>query len=265
MRLIRCNSEADCESQDGKKCRVSIGILARGLSPQPYVQVSGDFLFMFTGLIQAVGTIERTEAGGVNRRLWIARPPQGFDTLALGESVAVDGACLTVEKLDHQRIAFFASAETLDRTTLGHRHSGDRVNLERSLALGDRLGGHLVLGHVDGVGRFVGAQRRGEDFWCEFEIPESRRRPYLVEKGSIAVDGISLTVASLEGERFAVAAIPYTWQHTTLSDRRPGDPVNLEFDLIGKYILRWLETHGQSSGPVSSGMTLEFLRQAGFV
>jgi len=219
---------------------------------------------MFTGLIQTVGTIERIEASGINRRLWIARPSQGFDGLALGESVAVDGACLTVERFDRRVVAFFASAETLGRTTLGRRRAGDRVNLERSLLLGDRLGGHLVLGHVDVVGRFVEAQRRGEDFWCQFEIPDSRWRPYLVEKGSVAVDGISLTVASIEGDRFAIAVIPYTWQHTTLNDRHPGDPVNLEFDLIGKYVLRWLEMHGQSGEAGPSGVTLESLRQAGF-
>jgi len=220
---------------------------------------------MFTGLIQAIGTIERIEASGGNRRLWIARPPIGFDTLVRGESVAVDGACLTIENLDGHRIGLFASDETLRRTTLGLRRVGDSVNLERSLSLGDRLGGHLVLGHVDGVGRFVGSQRRGEDFWCEFEIVEPRWRPYLVEKGSIAVDGISLTVASLEGDRFGVAVIPFTWQHTTLKERRAGDPVNLEFDLIGKYILRWLELRGQDGGSASSGVTLESLRQAGFL
>ena len=220
---------------------------------------------MFTGLIQAIGAIERIEASGVNRRLWIGRPSDGFDTLVLGESVAVDGACLTVETLVDRTVGLFASAETLDRTTLGRRRVGDSVNLERSLALGDRLGGHLVLGHVDGVGQLVAARRRGEDFWCEFDIPEPRWRPCLVEKGSVAVDGVSLTVASLEGDRFGVAVIPFTWQHTTLNARRPGDPVNLEFDLIGKYIVRWLETRGQRGVSPSSGVTLESLRQAGFV
>jgi len=220
---------------------------------------------MFTGLIQAIGAIERIETAGVNRRLWIERPSEGFDSLVRGESVAVDGACLTVETFDGRCFGLFASAETLERTTLGRRRVADRVNLERSLALGDRLGGHLVLGHVDGVGRFVGAQRRGEDFWCEFDILDSRWQPYLVEKGSIAVDGISLTVASLEGDRFGVAVIPFTWHHTTLSERQPGDPVNLEFDLIGKYILRWLATREAPAAPAPSGVTLETLRQAGFV
>ena len=220
---------------------------------------------MFTGLIQSVAAIERVESAGVNRRLWIARPSQGFDGLALGESISVDGACLTVERDDGRQVGLFASAETLDRTTLGRRRAGDRVNLERALSLGDRLGGHMVTGHVDGVGRFVSVQRRGEDFWCEFEIPDSRWRLHLVEKGSVAVDGISLTVASLEGDRFGVSVIPYTWQHTTLNERRPGDAVNLEFDLIGKYILRWLESRGPATGSAASGVTLDSLRQAGFL
>ena len=220
---------------------------------------------MFTGLIQSLAAIERIESAAVNRRLWIARPSQGFDGLALGESISVDGACLTVERDTARDVGLFASAETLDRTTLGRRRAGDRVNLERALALGDRLGGHLVTGHVDGIGRFIGAQRRGEDFWCEFALPDSRWRLHIVEKGSIAVDGISLTVAALEGDRFAVSVIPYTWQHTTLSERRPGDPVNLEFDLIGKYILRWLESREPAAGPAASGVTLDSLRQAGFL
>jgi riboflavin synthase len=220
---------------------------------------------MFTGLIEAAAAIERIEASGVNRRLWITHLSEGSNSPALGESVAVDGACLTVEHLDGRRVGLFASAETLERTTLGRRRIGDRVNLERSLSLGDRLGGHLVMGHVDGVGRFLSVQRRGEDFWCEFEIPAPRWRPFLVEKGSVAVDGISLTVASLEDDRFAVSIIPYTWQHTTLHERRPGDSVNLEFDLIGKYILRWLAMREQPGGPPPGGVSLDILRQAGFV
>lgn len=217
---------------------------------------------MFTGIIEAIGTIERMESTGVNRRLWIARPAGGFADLALGESVAVNGACLTVESLDARRMGLFVSAETLERTTLGQSRTGDAVNLERSLAVGSRLGGHMVQGHVDCVGRFRGAQRRGEDFWCEFEIPDVRWRPYLVEKGSVAVDGISLTVAALEGDRFSIAVIPFTWNHTTFERRRPGDAVNLEFDLVGKYILRWLEARGGSADV--SGLTIESLKQAGF-
>lgn len=220
---------------------------------------------MFTGIIKAVGRIERIEARGENRRLWIGRPAQGFDGLELGESVAVDGACLTVEQLTGGQIGLFASRETLERTTLGTKRAGDRVNLERSLAMGDRLGGHLVAGHVDGVGRFIGAQPIGEDRICEFEIPSAHWRPYLVEKGSIAIDGISLTVAGLKGDRFTVAVIPYTWENTTLSDRRAGDRVNMEFDLVGKYIIRWLETRDEPERGRLAGVTLESLRQAGFI
>ena len=253
----------------------SVRRLPRGgqlrLSPAPNL-VSGDLCYMFTGLIQAVGTIERIETVGPNRRLWIAGPAQEFDSLAAGESVAVDGACLTVEKIVGRRMEMFVSAETLARTTLGSRRAGDPVNLERSLALCDRLGGHFVLGHVDGVGRFLGAQPRGEDFWVQVEVPDQHCLPYLVEKGSIAVDGISLTIAAVEGNRFSVAIVPYTWQRTTVSERRSGDLVNLEFDLIGKYVVRWLEMRGQASSSArkaspeaaSGDLTIEFLRQAGF-
>ncbi len=224
---------------------------------------------MFTGLIQSTATIVRVESAGDNRRLEIARPA-GWSALAAGDSIAVDGACLTIERCSDRTLTLFASAETLHRTTLGGRIAGQRVNLERALSLGDRLGGHLVTGHVDDVGRFVGAAKRGEDFWCEFEVASSRWLPYLVEKGSVAVDGISLTVAALHGARFAVSVIPFTWQHTTLHERRSGDPVNLEFDLIGKYILRWLELRGESPGsaaaaPPPDPVTLELLQRAGFV
>ncbi|MCX8036767.1 MAG: riboflavin synthase [Candidatus Sumerlaeia bacterium] len=224
---------------------------------------------MFTGLIQHTASIVRIERAGDNCRLEIARPA-GWAALAAGDSVAVDGACLTVERFSDRTLTLFASAETLRRTTLGGRIAGQRVNLERALSLGDRLGGHLVTGHVDDVGRFVAATKRGEDFWCEFEVASARWLPYLVEKGSIAVDGISLTVAALNGARFAVSVIPFTWQHTTLHERRSGDPVNLEFDLIGKYILRWLElrAEGPSAGtaaPSPNQVTLELLQKAGFV
>jgi riboflavin synthase len=220
---------------------------------------------MFTGLVQSIATIDRVETQGPNKRLWIARPTEPLDGLSLGESLAVDGACLTVESLDGGGIGLFASAETLERTTVGRRRAGDRLNLERALAMGDRLGGHLVTGHVDGVGRFVGAKQRGEDFWCEFDAADPRWRPYLVEKGSIAVDGISLTVAAIDGDRFSVAVIPHTWKHTTLHARRPDDPVNLEFDLIGKYVLRWLEVREHGGEKPPGGVTLETLWKAGFV
>lgn len=219
---------------------------------------------MFTGLIQAIGTIDRIESSGVNRRLWIRHPREGFEKLVLGESIAVGGACLTVETIGDGAMGLFASSETLERTTLGARSAGGRVNLERALAFGDRLGGHLVSGHVDCVGRFLGAEKRDEAYWCNFEIPDPAWRPYLVFKGSIAVDGISLTVAALEGDRFSVAAIPVTWDCTTLADLRPGGGVNLEFDMVGKYILRWMESREPGAQPDSGGLDLEKLRQAGF-
>jgi riboflavin synthase len=264
--------------------------VARDPSIPGPVQVSGDLLFMFTGLVQAIGAIQRLESHGANTRLWIRRPREGFENLVAGESVAVNGVCLTVEAFDANAMSLFVSSETIERTAIRRYRAGDRLNLERAMALGDRLGGHLLTGHVDAVGRFLGAQPRGEDYWCRFEIPDPRWNAYMVEKGSIAIDGVSLTIASLDADataganrpaRLAASIIPFTWRHTTLHELRPNDPVNLEFDLIGKYILRWLEARSQGApstpstasipstastpSTASGGVTLESLRKAGFL
>jgi riboflavin synthase len=195
---------------------------------------------VFTGIIQTTGRVERLQPSGGGVRLTLA-PARRLARLALGESIAVDGACLTVTSGTGARFTVDVSPETLRRTTIGGLRRGARVNLERSLRLGDRLGGHIVLGHVDGVGKVHGITPEGEWVLYRFTAPKPLW-PYLVEKGSIAIDGVSLTVFDCRNGRFTVALIPHTLRETTLADRDPGDPVNLEADVMLKHIEAMLKT-----------------------
>lgn len=208
---------------------------------------------MFTGLVEALGTIRRVEPDGPGRRLVVAEPKMA-PGLTLGESVAVNGACLTATAHDAETFHFQAGPETLRRTNLGELRPGDRVNLERSLRLGDRLGGHLVQGHVDGMGCIAERLRQGEWELVWFACPEELARQ-MVPKGSVAVDGVSLTLVDVVADRFSVALIPHTLAMTTLGFKQPGSAVNLETDLLAKYV--WKCLHG-------GGVNLETLRQAGF-
>jgi riboflavin synthase alpha subunit len=190
---------------------------------------------MFTGLVEALGRVGAVETAGQGRRLRVAAPEDPAWQLALGAGVAVNGVCLTVVEAGAGRLAFDLAEETLRVTTLGELRTGDPVNLERPLRFDGRLGGHLVLGHVDGIGRVTAVGPEGEGARLEVEVPPGLR-PFLIPKGSVAVDGVSLTVAGLADTAFAVALIPHTLEVTTLGQRRPGDPVNLEMDVIGKYV-----------------------------
>ena len=192
---------------------------------------------MFTGLVESLATVESVEEIGAGRRLYIS-DRIGLD-LALGESVAVNGACLTVVSYHGVEFAFEIGPETLLRTNLGSLKAGDRVNLERSLRVGDRLGGHFVQGHVDAVGTIDARTRNGdwEDVW--FRCPADLTR-LMVHKGSVAVDGISLTLVNVEAGRFSVMLIPHTQAVTTLGFKKPGDPVNLEADMLAKHVAKLL-------------------------
>jgi riboflavin synthase len=194
---------------------------------------------MFTGIVEATGTVAAlAAAAGGGRRLEVAAPwPAG--ALGLGESVAVNGCCLTVAEVTAAGFAADLHPETLRRTALGGLAAGARVNLERPLPLGGRLGGHLVQGHVDGVARLLDRRPVGGGEELRVELPADLQR-YLVEKGSVTVDGVSLTVAGLGPGWFAVALVPHTLQVTTLGERRPGDPVQLEVDVVAKYVERLL-------------------------
>ena len=194
---------------------------------------------MFTGIVEVVGTVTGVEPREDRTTLEIEAPAIACD-LAVGDSVAVNGGCLTVAGRDAGRLRFEAVRETLDRTSLGELRVGSRVNLERALRAGGRLDGHIVQGHVDGTGRVRRLERDGDDVRlfvdCGTEIAE-----LLVEKGSVAVDGVSLTVVGATQVGFDVALIPHTLAATTLGERQPGDRVNLEADVLGKYVKRYLE------------------------
>ncbi|HVS35190.1 MAG TPA: riboflavin synthase [Gemmataceae bacterium] len=193
---------------------------------------------MFTGLVESLGVVRELTADGAGRLLVIEAPSLAAD-LALGESVAVNGCCLTVVAHDATTCRFQAGPETLRRTNLGELRPGDRVNLERSLRLNDRLGGHIVQGHIDGVGRIESVVSDGEWVMMTFACPPELS-VQMVSKGSIAVDGVSLTLVDVTDGRFSVALIPHTLANTTLGCKRPGDPVNLETDLLAKYVQKCL-------------------------
>lgn len=195
---------------------------------------------MFTGIVQSTGRIDRMTPKGGGMRFTIT-PAKRLTKLSLGESIAVNGACLTVTGILGSRFTVDVSPETLRRTSFRKLERGVRVNLERSLRMGDRLGGHIVQGHVDAVGSVDAITPDGEWVLYRFKAPAALR-PYLVEKGSIAVDGVSLTVFALKGGTFTVALIPHTLKETTLADRVPGDPVNLEADVLLKQIAAMLKS-----------------------
>lgn len=209
---------------------------------------------MFTGIVEEKGIV-RSIRKGARSALEIEASFAGF--LQAGESVAVSGVCLTVTETDKGAFSADVSPRTLEVTTLGSLKRGDAVNLERALALGDRLGGHLVTGHVDGVGRVLRSRRQEGALLLTIDAPPEVSR-YLVERGSIAVDGVSLTAFNVKGSRFEVSIIPHTAAVTTLGAKRSGDLVNLEADLMGKYAERFLRREAGGS------LTVEKLKELGY-
>jgi riboflavin synthase len=195
---------------------------------------------MFSGLVEATAQIITLleEPGGV--RLVLKRPTEYTD-VRLGDSIAIQGCCLTVVELTDSNLSFQAGRETLSRTSLGKLKAGDRVNCERSLKLGDRLGGHLVTGHIDGQGALVSRDDEAEWSNMVFRAPVGLMRQ-MASKGSVAIEGVSLTLVDVTNETFSVALIPHTLSHTTLGDLKVGDAVNLETDLLAKYVQRQLES-----------------------
>lgn len=197
---------------------------------------------MYTGIIEDLGTVAKfkhTQKGAV-LEIRTALPTA---KMKIGDSISVNGACLTVTEKNRGALKLDVTAETLRRTVLGDLKAGDRVNLERCLTLAQRINGHLVAGHVDGVGRIVSIKPEGDSRLFTFEIPTSEAR-YLVEKGSVAIDGISLTVFGIRKRRFSCALIPHTLKVTTLGTKGPGDRVNIESDMMAKYVERMLQQRG---------------------
>lgn len=192
---------------------------------------------MFTGIVQAIGEIARIEPCNGDVRLTIDTKILDMADVAVGDSICVSGVCLTVVESDDDAFAADVSVETLTCTTLGMLKSGSCVNLEKSLRLADRLGGHLVCGHVDGVGRVVAVEPDARSQRWTFEVPASLSR-YIAAKGSVCIDGVSLTVNEVEASRFGVNLIPHTLEVTTFRDKHAGDAVNIEVDLIARYVER---------------------------
>ena len=192
---------------------------------------------MFTGIIEATGRIARIEPRGGDVRLIVEAASLGLDDVAIGDSISVSGVCLTAIALDGDTFAADVSNETLSVTSLGALAVGAAVNLEKAMRLSDRLGGHLVSGHVDGVGRVVSVEPDARSQRWTFELPAELAR-YVASKGSIAIDGVSLTVNEVDDRRFGVNLIPHTVEVTTFRDRRAGDSVNIEVDLVARYVER---------------------------
>ena len=217
---------------------------------------------MFTGLIEGTGKLKTLEPRGKDMRLSIQASfdLEGFQT---GESVAVDGVCLTAVSWQARAFTVDVSQETLSRSILGQRSVGDEVNLERALRLGDRLGGHLVNGHVDGKARVMARKQRGDSLVFVFEVVAELGR-YIIEKGSVAVNGVSLTVNRCDEQSFDVNIVPHTARWTTIGTWRVGDEVNIEVDIIGKYVERFVRTMQESDSPSTGGVDRGFLAKHGF-
>jgi riboflavin synthase len=220
---------------------------------------------MFTGLIEEVGIVRRLEQGLEGGRLSV-NAGTVLEGTRVGDSIAVSGACLTVVALRGDGFTVECMPETLTRTTLGGLRPGSPVNLERSLMWGGRLGGHLVLGHVDGVGEVLAVRREGIAWVVRISLPAAVAG-CVAAKGSIAVDGISLTVLAMDGEAFEVGIIPHTLKETTMRAVKAGMRLNLEADVLARYVLQALQSRGegaQGAAPASGGLTEEFLREQGF-
>ncbi|MEN6520172.1 MAG: riboflavin synthase [Armatimonadota bacterium] len=212
---------------------------------------------MFTGLVEEVGTV-RSITRGAGAELRIAAHVVSAGA-KIGDSIAINGTCLTITKISGSELSFDAVEETLSRSNLGSLKPGDAVNLERSVSVDRLFGGHFVLGHVDGLGTISSFDKKPGETVLVIRAPEEVMR-YVVTKGSIAIDGISLTVASCTKDEFGVAVIPHTFANTTLASKRTGDTVNLETDILGKYVEKFIS--GRSQG---RGITEQFLADSGFL
>ncbi len=217
---------------------------------------------MFTGIIQAVGKIAVVEQKGADARVSIDTGRLDMSNVNTGDSIAVSGVCLTA--VEHSASGFTAdvSGETLSRTTLGELRPGDPVNLEKALTLGAPLGGHLVSGHVDGVGTVVSREAEGRSVRFLFQAPNILAR-YIAAKGSICVDGVSLTVNAVDGAKFDVNVVPHTLAETALGKLRPGSKMNLEIDLLARYLERLML--GEAAAQGSSSISREFLARHGYI
>lgn len=215
---------------------------------------------MFTGIIEHLGTIDSLKVHSEGGRLTIHAPTVA-PHLMIANSIAVDGCCLTVVELKGERFSVDLSTETIRKTSMGEWKDGTRVNLEQPMTAGKEFGGHFVLGHVDTIGRVTRLDAEGKNWWYGVEVPESFAK-YIVPQGSIAIDGISLTVARWNGRVAEIAIIPFTYEQTNIRGKKIGDAANLEGDVLGKYVERYLEARGGAK-PASS-LNVEQLVNQGF-
>lgn len=213
---------------------------------------------MFTGIVEEIGTVK-----SVQSKVITIEASKIFDDLHLGDSVAVNGTCLTVSSFDNKIFNADVTQETLNRTNLGSLKNGSKVNLERAMTLSGRFGGHIVSGHIDGVGSIKSMKKDDNAIILTIEVSKHLMK-YIVEKGSVAVDGISLTVASLTHNTFSIAVIPHTLKETVLYYKKEGDKVNIENDVIGKYVERLLTFKEDNNDSKKSNITMEFLLKNGF-
>jgi riboflavin synthase len=215
---------------------------------------------MFTGIIEHLGTVDTLKLHAEGGRVTI-HAPTVVSHLAVANSIAVDGCCLTVVTLEGERFSADLSTETIRKTSIGEWKTGTRVNLEQPMTAGKEFGGHFVLGHVDTTGHVTRLEHEGENWWYGVEVPESFAK-YVVPQGSIAIDGISLTAARWNGRVAEIAIIPFTYEHTNIRGKKIGDAVNLEGDVLGKYVERYLEARGGVKP--ASNLTIEQLVGQGF-
>lgn len=221
---------------------------------------------MFTGIIEEIGTVAKIVPGERSLQLTL-NCHTVLEDAGLGDSIAVNGVCLTVTSRTDHSFTADVMAETVRRSALGSLKTGSRVNLERAMAAGGRFGGHIVSGHIDGTGKIRDFKKEDNAIWVTIEAPEAIMR-YIVEKGSIAIDGISLTVARVNQKEFAVSVIPHTKEQTVLLSKRPGEAVNLENDIIGKYVEKLMgfgEKAGDGNQGQHGGVSMELLAANGFL
>lgn len=218
---------------------------------------------LFTGIVEEIGTVRSIQNGHLSSRLTIDADVV-LEDVHEGDSICVNGVCLTVTSYGKGVFTADVMGETLRRSSLGALIKGSHVNLERALSLTSRLGGHIVSGHIDATGTIVSVRKEATAHWFTIEASDKLLR-YIVEKGSIAIDGISLTVASVDEKSFQVSIIPHTSQHTTLLEKKAGDIVNLECDLIGKYVEKLMQKTKEEPNQSSTGLTTGFLAQHGFL
>lgn len=218
---------------------------------------------MFTGIIEGLGTIDAIRPGGEGRQLTL-RADFNLEGTRVGDSICVNGACLTAVRIDGRRFDVDVSPETVARTTLGSAKIGQRVNLERALRLGDRLDGHLVSGHVDGLGYLASRETASNAIVLTFSVGSELIR-YMIHKGSVAIDGVSLTINRLGIDSFQVSIIPHTAMLTTLGLKHPGDACNIETDLIGKYVERFVTPDRSHAPGPGGGVNLDLLAKSGFL